>query len=223
MNLRQPLLLASCMLVSVLVAQDPQVEARPTTTLEFNAMEHDFGDIYQGSENPYVFRFKNTGSVPLVIENAKGSCGCTVPFYAKDPIMPGEESEIHVVYKPGKQEGQQTKSVTLMANTEMGTTILRIKANVLVVDSVVAPTLFAIEEEHVNKRLQRLLADPNNQLKVDDASKIVGCWKALAKQGLREYGNYTGPMRRAVAFCQVIKPTTVNANINNLGATEQIR
>ena len=68
--------------------------------------------------------------------------------------------------------------------------------------------VLAIEEEHVNKRLQRLLADPNNQLKVDDASKIVGCWKALAKQGLREYGNYTGPMRRAVAFCQVIKPTT---------------
>ena len=68
--------------------------------------------------------------------------------------------------------------------------------------------MLAIEEEHVNKRLQRLLADPNNQLKVDDASKIVGCWKALAKQGLRVYGNYDGPMRRAVAFCQVIKPTT---------------
>lgn len=68
--------------------------------------------------------------------------------------------------------------------------------------------VLAIEEEHVNKRLQRLLADPNNQLKVDDASKIVGCWKALAKQGLREYGNYDGPMHRAVAFCQVIKPTT---------------
>lgn len=68
--------------------------------------------------------------------------------------------------------------------------------------------VLAIEEDHVNKRLQRLLADPNNQLKVDDASKIVGCWKALAKQGLREYGNYDGPMQRAVAFCQVIKPTT---------------
>jgi predicted helicase len=68
--------------------------------------------------------------------------------------------------------------------------------------------VLAIEEEHVNKRLQRLLADSNNQLKVDDASKIVGCWKALAKQGLREYGNYDGPMHRAVAFCQVIRPTT---------------
>jgi predicted helicase len=68
--------------------------------------------------------------------------------------------------------------------------------------------VLAIEEEHVNKRLQQLLADPNNQLKVDDASKIVGCWKALAKQGLREHGNTSDPMRRAVAFCQVIEPTS---------------
>jgi hypothetical protein len=124
----------------------------PTTTMEFVAMEHDFGDIYQGSENPYVFRFRNTGDAPLVIEDAKGSCGCTVPFYAKDPILPGEESEIHVVYRPGKQQGQQSKSVTLVANTATGTTILRLKANVLVVDSVVAPTLFAIEEEHEEVR-----------------------------------------------------------------------
>jgi predicted helicase len=68
--------------------------------------------------------------------------------------------------------------------------------------------VLAIEESHVNKRLQSLLADPNNQLKVADASKIVGCWKALAKQGFRDWGNYGGPMRRAVAFCQVIKPIT---------------
>jgi hypothetical protein len=137
-----------------MVAEEPAEGGMelPTTTMEFVAMEHDFGDIYQGSENPYVFRFRNTGDAPLVIEDAKGSCGCTVPFYAKDPILPGEESEIHVVYRPGKQQGQQSKSVTLVANTATGTTILRLKANVLVVDSVVAPTLFAIEEEHEEVR-----------------------------------------------------------------------
>lgn len=80
-----------------------------------------------------------------------------------------------------------------------------VQRNLLVDYKVV---VLAIEESHVNKRLQGLLADPNNQLKVDDASKIVGCWKALAKQGFREYGNYGDPMRRAVAFCQVIKPST---------------
>jgi predicted helicase len=66
--------------------------------------------------------------------------------------------------------------------------------------------VLAVEEKHVSRRLQRLLADENNQLQVDDAAKIVGCWKALAKHGTREelIGD-ADPMRRAVAFCQVIE------------------
>lgn len=65
--------------------------------------------------------------------------------------------------------------------------------------------VLAVEEKHVNRRLQKLLSDENNQVKVDDAAKIVGCWKALSKQGLAE--SLIGdehPMQRAVAFCQVI-------------------
>lgn len=66
--------------------------------------------------------------------------------------------------------------------------------------------VLAVEEQHVNRRLQRLLADDDNQLKVDDAAKIVGCWKALSKQGLTdELTQDPNPMRRAVAFCQVIE------------------
>jgi predicted helicase len=66
--------------------------------------------------------------------------------------------------------------------------------------------VLSIEESHVNRRLQQLLKDENNQLKVDDAAKIIGCWKALSKQGLSD--DLTGdshPMKRAVAFCQVIE------------------
>lgn len=67
--------------------------------------------------------------------------------------------------------------------------------------------VLAVEESHVNRRLQELLKDENNQLKVDDAARIVGCWKALAKQGLTDdlIGD-SEPMKRAVAFCQVISP-----------------
>ncbi|WP_433695059.1 DEAD/DEAH box helicase [Paraburkholderia phenoliruptrix] len=66
--------------------------------------------------------------------------------------------------------------------------------------------VLAVEETHVNRRLQDLLKDENNQLKVDDAAKIVGCWKALSKQGLTEELVGDGdPMSRAVAFCQVIE------------------
>ncbi|MDH0496793.1 DEAD/DEAH box helicase [Stutzerimonas stutzeri] len=67
--------------------------------------------------------------------------------------------------------------------------------------------VLTVEESVINRRLQDLLKDEDNQLKVDDAAKIVGCWKALAKQGLHEQliGD-DEPMRRAVAFCQVISP-----------------
>ncbi|MFC0134544.1 damage-inducible protein [Massilia eurypsychrophila] len=65
--------------------------------------------------------------------------------------------------------------------------------------------VLAVDESHVNRRLQALLADENNQVKVDDAAKIIGCWKALGKQGTQEdLAGDTDPMRRAVAFCQVI-------------------
>ncbi|TEP98513.1 DEAD/DEAH box helicase [Pseudomonas aeruginosa] len=67
--------------------------------------------------------------------------------------------------------------------------------------------VLTVEESTISRRLQDMLKDENNQLKVDDAAKIVGCWKALAKQGLHE--QLVGddePMKRAVAFCQVISP-----------------
>ncbi len=134
-------------------ATEEQTAVGPVTMLRFEEMEHDFGQIPQGSENPYVFKFTNTGDVPLLIENATGSCGCTIPFYAKDPIPPGEESEIHVVYKPStSQKGHQQKTVTITANTDPAITILRITADVLVVDSITTPSLFAMEEEHQQER-----------------------------------------------------------------------
>jgi len=68
--------------------------------------------------------------------------------------------------------------------------------------------VLSIEESHVSRRLQSLLSDENNQLKVDDAAKIVGCWKALAKQGLEDAANDTEAIKRAVAFCQVIEVST---------------
>ena len=66
--------------------------------------------------------------------------------------------------------------------------------------------VLAVDEAHVSARIQGLLDDGNNQLKVDDAAKIIGCWKALAKQGLEtSLHNDHEPMKRAVAFCQVIE------------------
>ena len=89
-----------------------------------------------------------------------------------------------------------------------------VKAGLLVDYKVV---VLSIEETHVNRRLQKLLADENNQLKVDDAARIVGCWKALSKQGLKEIMDDTRPMQRAVAFCQVIEPG-INAKTHKVSS-----
>ncbi|HNA42428.1 MAG TPA: helicase-related protein, partial [Saprospiraceae bacterium] len=66
--------------------------------------------------------------------------------------------------------------------------------------------VLAVDEAHVNQRLQKLLSDEDHQIKVDDAAKIVGCWKALSKQGTQEnLSDDLHPMQKAVAFCQVIE------------------
>jgi hypothetical protein len=116
-------------------SQNKNVPAGPKTSMSFEKLDHDFGTIAQNSSNDYVFTFTNTGKEPLIITNAKGSCGCTVPRWPKEPIAPGATGEIEIIYKPGKQKNQQTKSITVTANTEPEKTVLKIKANVLVADS----------------------------------------------------------------------------------------
>ncbi|MBI2967225.1 MAG: DUF1573 domain-containing protein [Bacteroidetes bacterium] len=102
----------------------------PKTTIKFFEDAFDFGNIKQETENKHLFKFTNTGANPLVIENAHGSCGCTVPTWPKEPIPPGGTGEIEVVYKPGKQQGKQTKTVTVVANTDPKETRVAINADV---------------------------------------------------------------------------------------------
>lgn len=102
----------------------------PLTTIQFKENEYNFGKVMQDSENKKVFTFTNTGTEPLIISNAKGSCGCTVPEWPKEPIPPGGTGEIKVVYKPGKQKNKQHKTVTITANTQPETTVISISADV---------------------------------------------------------------------------------------------
>ncbi len=108
----------------------PITSNKARTAVKFVKEEHDFGKVISTSENTYKFAFTNTGNEPLIIENAQGSCGCTVPEYPKAPIPPGGTGEIKVVYKPNGQSGAQQKTVTVTANTEPNQTVLRIKADV---------------------------------------------------------------------------------------------
>lgn len=104
----------------------------PKTAVSWKQMKHDFGKVKKESTNTHVFSFTNTGKNPLIIKSATGSCGCTVPEYPKEPIMPGKSSEIKVEYKPGQQAGQQSKTVRVVANTEPSEEIvLTISADVV--------------------------------------------------------------------------------------------
>jgi hypothetical protein len=93
---------------------------------------HDFGKITQGEHVKYAFKFKNTGGENLLITNAHGSCGCTIPEYPKEPIAPGSEGIINVEFNSEGKSGPQDKQVTLTTNCEPNTQTISIKADVLV-------------------------------------------------------------------------------------------
>ncbi|MEC7264434.1 MAG: DUF1573 domain-containing protein [Bacteroidota bacterium] len=96
--------------------------------MTFETAEYDFGTIQRGTPQETVFKFTNTGDAPLIITDAKSSCGCTVPEYPKNtPIAPGETGELLVKFN-GSGQNQVTKTITVTANTAKGSEILRIKA-----------------------------------------------------------------------------------------------
>ena len=101
-----------------------------TPVFAFAQEKHDFGVIDEGTKAEHDFTFTNTGDAPLIISNAKGSCGCTVPQWPREPIAPGETGVIHVVFDSSGKPGAQTKQVTLNANTIPNTRVLTITAQV---------------------------------------------------------------------------------------------
>jgi hypothetical protein len=104
--------------------------ARTKTVITFDKMVHDFGAMKEGEEREYSFRFTNNGNEPLYIESAKGSCGCTVPMWPKEPIAPGSSGEIKVKFNSKNKKGNNQKKVTLLSNTDPVTTVLTITAQV---------------------------------------------------------------------------------------------
>jgi uncharacterized protein DUF1573 len=106
------------------------LDAKDLGVMDFKEKEFDFGDINEGDKVEHIFVFKNTGEADLVIKKANGSCGCTVPDYPKDPIKPGQESQIKVSFNSDKKHGKQHKTVTIFANTINGSEVIKIKANI---------------------------------------------------------------------------------------------
>jgi archaellum component FlaG (FlaF/FlaG flagellin family) len=107
-------------------AQQAQTSATQAE-IKFDNELHDFGTIPYGGNGTYEFKFKNTGKEPLIISNAQGSCGCTVPTYPQNvPIKPGETQAIKVTYDT-KRPGNFTKTVTIHSNAKTPEKVITIK------------------------------------------------------------------------------------------------
>ena len=110
-------------------ASEGMMEALPS--IAFEADFHDFGEISEGTVAEHVFTFTNEGDGPLIISNAKGSCGCTVPIWPRNPIAPGQTGEIKVSFNSKGRAGKQDKRVTLTTNAVPQTKVLNITSMVI--------------------------------------------------------------------------------------------
>ena len=104
----------------------PVQEKKVNSTIDFESKVVDYGTIEHKSNGVRKFVFTNNGTEPLIIKNAKGSCGCTVPTWPKEPIVPGATAEIGVKYATTRV-GKFTKTITLTTNASKKPVILTIK------------------------------------------------------------------------------------------------
>ncbi len=124
------LVLAGSLIAGNAVAQ---VEVSKGAKIKFNKEVHDYGTVKYGGDGTCTFEFTNEGNEALVISNAKGSCGCTVPEWPKEPIAPGASASVKVKYDTNRP-GAINKSVTITSNAvnvDGGIVTVRIKGEVM--------------------------------------------------------------------------------------------
>lgn len=104
--------------------------------IKFEEEVFDFGKITQGEVVSHDFTFTNIGTGNLIISGASGSCGCTVPKWPKEPVKPGQKGKLNVVFSSEGKKGYQEKTITVVTNCEPATRIIRIKTEVITLESV---------------------------------------------------------------------------------------
>lgn len=117
--------------VAVLAQQSNDADTTSFAQISFETTVHNFGDVNQGEKVEQIFKFKNSGNTPLVLQNVLTTCGCTVPEWPKDPIAPGAEGELKVIFDSTAKIGRQNKVITIRSNSKEGDFRLRISAMVL--------------------------------------------------------------------------------------------
>ena len=113
------------------LSADPNYTAN-MPKIQMGEESFDFGEIQQGESVTHDFVLKNIGDASLIISTAKGSCGCTVPEWPKEPISKGEQATIKVTFNSAGKSGKQNKTVTLVTNAIPNTKVITITGNVIV-------------------------------------------------------------------------------------------
>ncbi len=113
-------------LVNIVFAQDAK---QSSPEISFEKLVHDFGTVMQGDKTEYEFKFTNTGKEPLIISDVRSSCGCTVPEWPRNPILPGSSANVKVKYN-SNIVGNINKQVTIISNAANSPTVLRIAGKV---------------------------------------------------------------------------------------------
>lgn len=135
--------LFSCGVLSAQVAQNENKNA-PVITFDKKLVDKagnitwDYGTIYKDANGDSYFAFKNTGKEPLVLSEVRSSCGCTVPKWPREPILPGKSDTIKVKYSTNRM-GVINKSITVISNAVNTPVILRIAGNVIEKPAEVMP------------------------------------------------------------------------------------
>lgn len=113
-------------------AQSPAAAATQAAPLQvkFTEETHDFGQVPEGPFAEYDFVFKNTGKTPVTITNARSTCGCTVPTWPHEPVLPGKTGELHVRYTTANHQGPISKAITVSFADQEKPVILHIAGTV---------------------------------------------------------------------------------------------
>ncbi len=98
--------------------------------IAFQAEAHDFGVVTEGTQASYDFEFTNTGTAPVIISNVSASCGCTTPFWTREPVLPGKTGKVTASYNSTGRPGVFHKTVTVVSNAQNATAVLIIKGTV---------------------------------------------------------------------------------------------
>lgn len=94
--------------------------------LKFDKEIYDFGKIKAGDKVSYSYSFENTGKAPLIITDARASCGCTIPSWPNKPINPGGKEAIKVIFNSEGKSGLIDKQITITANTVPAQTLVHL-------------------------------------------------------------------------------------------------